>query len=130
VLAGKEYGSGSSRDWAAKGTFMLGIRAVIAESYERIHRSNLIGMGVLPLQFQTGQTRESLGLTGEETYSIEGIASDLTPRKLLSVVARADDGTEKRFLALARIDTAVELQYYRHGGILNFVLRDLARRAA
>jgi aconitate hydratase len=130
VLAGKEYGSGSSRDWAAKGTFMLGIRAVIAESYERIHRSNLIGMGVLPLQFQTGQTRESLGLTGEEAYSIEGIASDLTPRKLLSVVARADDGTEKRFLALARIDTAVELQYYQHGGILNFVLRDLARPAA
>ena len=130
VLAGKEYGSGSSRDWAAKGTFMLGIRAVIAESYERIHRSNLIGMGVLPLQFQAGQNRESLGLTGEETYSIEGIASDLTPRKLLSVVARADDGTEKRFLALARIDTAVELQYYQHGGILNFVLRDLARPAA
>jgi aconitate hydratase len=130
VIAGKEYGSGSSRDWAAKGTFMLGIRAVIAESYERIHRSNLIGMGVLPLQFQSGQNRESLGLTGEETYSIEGIASGLAPRKVLTVVARADDGSVKRFSALARIDTAVELQYYTHGGILNFVLRDLARPAA
>ncbi len=94
VIAGKEYGSGSSRDWAAKGTFMLGIRAVIAESYERIHRSNLIGMGVIPLQFQTGQNRESLGLTGEETFSIEGIASGLAPRKVLGVAARAADGTE------------------------------------
>ena len=130
VIAGKEYGSGSSRDWAAKGTFMLGVRAVIAESYERIHRSNLIGMGILPLQFQTGQSRETLGLTGEETYTIEGIATDLAPRKTIDVTARADDGTQKRFTVLARIDTAVELQYYRHGGILNFVLRDLARPAA
>jgi aconitate hydratase len=130
VLAGKEYGSGSSRDWAAKGTFMLGICAVIAESYERIHRSNLIGMGVLPLQFQAGQNRESLGLTGEEVYSIEGIADGLAPRKTLSVVARGADGSEKRFSVLARIDTAVELQYYAHGGILNYVLRGLARPAA
>jgi aconitate hydratase len=130
VLAGKEYGSGSSRDWAAKGTFMLGIRAVIAESYERIHRSNLIGMGVIPLQFQTGQNRESLGLTGEETFSIEGIANGLAPRKVLEVVARAADGTEKRFSVLARIDTAVELEYYAHGGILNYVLRGLAKPAA
>jgi aconitate hydratase len=130
VIAGKEYGSGSSRDWAAKGTFMLGIRAVIAESYERIHRSNLIGMGVIPLQFQTGQNRESLGLTGEETFSIEGIASGLAPRKVLEVVARAADGTEKRFSVLARIDTAVELEYYAHGGILNYVLRGLAKPAA
>jgi len=130
VIAGKEYGSGSSRDWAAKGTFMLGIRAVIAESYERIHRSNLIGMGVIPLQFQTGQSRETLGLTGEETFSISGIASDLAPRKVLQVVARAADGTEKTFSVLARIDTAVELEYYAHGGILNYVLRGLAKPAA
>jgi aconitate hydratase len=130
VLAGKEYGSGSSRDWAAKGTFMLGIRAVIAESYERIHRSNLIGMGVLPLQFLTGQSRETLGLSGEEVYSIEGIADGLAPRKTLSVVARAADGSEKTFSVLARIDTAVELEYYAHGGILNYVLRGLARPAA
>ena len=126
VLAGKEYGSGSSRDWAAKGTFMLGIRAVIAESYERIHRSNLIGMGVLPLQYLAGQTRESLGLTGEETYAIEGIASGLTARKTLKVSATAADGQLKRFEALARIDTAVELDYYKHGGILQYVLRQLS----
>ncbi|MDQ2646400.1 MAG: aconitate hydratase AcnA [Myxococcota bacterium] len=130
VIAGKEYGSGSSRDWAAKGTFMLGIRAVIAESYERIHRSNLIGMGVIPLQFQAGQNRETLGLTGEETFSIEGIANGLAPRKVLDVVALAADGSQKRFSVLARIDTAVELEYYAHGGILNYVLRGLAKPAA
>ena len=124
VIAGKEYGSGSSRDWAAKGTWMLGIRAVIAESYERIHRSNLIGMGVLPLQFLDGQSKESLGLTGEETYSITGIAGSLAPGKKLSVVAKGAGG-EKRFEVVARIDTAVELDYYRHGGILQFVLRQL-----
>jgi aconitate hydratase len=126
VLAGKEYGSGSSRDWAAKGTFMLGIRAVIAESYERIHRSNLIGMGVLPLQFLPGQTRETLGLSGEETIAIEGIAGGLAPRKSLRVTATAADGQVKHFAALARIDTAVELDYYRHGGILQYVLRQLS----
>jgi aconitate hydratase len=126
VLAGKEYGSGSSRDWAAKGTFMLGIRAVIAESYERIHRSNLIGMGVLPMQYLEGQTAHSLGLTGEETFAIEGIASGLAPRKKLAVTATAADGSVKRFEALARIDTAVELDYYQHGGILQFVLRQLS----
>jgi aconitate hydratase len=126
VLAGKEYGSGSSRDWAAKGTFMLGVRAVLAESYERIHRSNLIGMGVLPMQYLAGQTRESLGLSGEETYAIEGIASGLTARKTLRLSATSADGSVKRFEALARIDTAVELDYYKHGGILQYVLRQLS----
>jgi aconitate hydratase len=127
VLAGKEYGSGSSRDWAAKGTYMLGIRAVIAQSYERIHRSNLIGMGVLPLEFVEGQSRETLGLSGEERYAIEGIATNLAPRKKLSVRAVDKDGTEKRFDVVTRIDTAVELDYYRHGGILQFVLRQLMK---
>jgi aconitate hydratase len=126
ILAGKEYGSGSSRDWAAKGTFMLGVRAVLAESYERIHRSNLIGMGVMPLEFLPGQTRESLGLTGEEVYSVEGIASGLAARKKLTVRAQSGGG-EKRFEVLARIDTAVELEYYKHGGILQFVLRELMK---
>jgi aconitate hydratase len=125
VIAGKEYGSGSSRDWAAKGTMMLGVRAVIAESYERIHRSNLIGMGVLPLEFRPGENRQSLGLTGEESYAITGIAADLSPRKPLTVTATAPDGAKKSFQALCRIDTPVELDYYRHGGILPFVLRQL-----
>jgi aconitate hydratase len=127
ILAGKEYGSGSSRDWAAKGTFMLGVRAVIAESYERIHRSNLIGMGVLPLEYLPGQTRESLGLTGEEVFSIAGIADSLRPGKTLTVVAEAN-GAKKQFDVKARIDTLVELDYYRHGGILQYVLRQLLRR--
>ncbi|MGE0327981.1 MAG: aconitate hydratase AcnA [Polyangiaceae bacterium] len=126
VLAGKEYGSGSSRDWAAKGTFMLGIRAVIAESYERIHRSNLIGMGVLPLEFINGQNRESLGLTGEEVFDITGVADDLKPGKRLKVTARRDDGSNVDFEVRTRIDTLVELDYYRHGGILQYVLRQLA----
>jgi len=130
ILAGKEYGSGSSRDWAAKGTFMLGIRAVIAESYERIHRSNLIGMGVLPLQYLDGQNRESLGLSGEETYAIAGVASGLAPGVRLTVTASAPDGFEKKFEVLARIDTLVELDYYKHGGILQFVLRQLLKGAA
>jgi aconitate hydratase len=125
VIAGKEYGSGSSRDWAAKGTYMLGVRAVLVESYERIHRSNLIGMGVIPLEFLPGENRESLGLTGEETYSIEGIADGLAPRSRVKLTATASDGKAKRFEAIARIDTAVELDYYRHGGILNYVLRQL-----
>jgi aconitate hydratase len=125
ILAGKEYGSGSSRDWAGKGTFMLGIQAVIAESFERIHRSNLIGMGVLPLQFVDGQSRESLGLSGEETFSIGGIAQGLAPGKRLTVEARASDGSVKKFEAQTRIDTVVELEYYRHGGILPYVLRQL-----
>jgi aconitate hydratase len=125
VLAGKEYGSGSSRDWAAKGPYLLGIRAVIAESYERIHRSNLIGMGILPLEYLPGEDRERLGLTGEEIYTIEDIAHGLAPRARLRVSAAAATGAPKRFEALARIDTPVELAYYRHGGVLLYVLREL-----
>ncbi|MBX3184363.1 MAG: aconitate hydratase AcnA [Polyangiaceae bacterium] len=125
VLAGKEYGSGSSRDWAAKGTFMLGVRAVIAESYERIHRSNLIGMGVLPLQYLEGQTRESLGLTGEEELSLLGLAQGIGVGKRMKVTATAG-GASRDFEVLLRIDTVVELEYYRHGGILQYVLRQLA----
>ena len=125
VLAGKEYGSGSSRDWAAKGPMLLGIRAVIAESYERIHRSNLVGMGVLPLQYRAGETRESLGLTGRESFAISGIAEDLAPGKTVTVTATGDDGSTKTFQAVVRIDTPVELDYYRHGGILQYVLRQL-----
>ena len=118
VLAGKEYGSGSSRDWAAKGTNLLGVRAVIAESYERIHRSNLVGMGVLPLQFADGENAESLGLTGEEEFSITGIEGG----EAKEVTVRADD---KEFTARVRIDTPKEVHYYQHGGILPFVLRSL-----
>ena len=124
VIAGKEYGSGSSRDWAAKGTRLLGARAVIAESYERIHRSNLVGMGVLPLEFKQGQTRESLGLTGHEIFSIDGVAS-LAPGKVISVHAKSEDGKEKQFTATARVDTPEEVSYYRHGGILQYVLRQM-----
>jgi aconitate hydratase len=120
VLAGKEYGSGSSRDWAAKGTKLLGVRAVIAESFERIHRSNLVGMGVLPLQFKDGDSVSSLGLTGQERFTIAGLAEgDEIPRE---VTVRADD---KEFTATVRIDTPKEQRYYRHGGILQFVLREL-----
>jgi aconitate hydratase len=120
ILAGKEYGSGSSRDWAAKGTMLLGVRAVIAESYERIHRSNLIGMGVLPLQYAEGESRESLGLTGEETFEITGLeGTDRIPRE---VTVKAG---EKTFTATVRIDTPGEAEYYRHGGILQYVLRSL-----
>jgi len=125
ILAGAEYGTGSSRDWAAKGTALLGVRAVIAASYERIHRSNLVGMGVLPLQFEQGQDRASLGLSGEERYEIDGIADALVPRKLLSVRATADDGSTKTFNVICRIDTPVEVDYYTHGGILQYVLRQL-----
>ncbi|MEP6871222.1 MAG: aconitate hydratase AcnA, partial [Anaerolineaceae bacterium] len=125
VLAGKEYGSGSSRDWAAKGAYLQGIRAVIAESYERIHRSNLVGMGVLPLQYLAGESRESLGLTGFERYAISGIAADLITGKRLVVTATADDLTTTSFSVVCRIDTPVELDYYRHGGILQYVLRQL-----
>jgi aconitate hydratase len=126
VLAGAEYGTGSSRDWAAKGTMLLGVKAVIAKSFERIHRSNLIGMGVLPLQFEAGQDAASLGLKGDETFSIAGIASDLTPGKKLKVVAKGPGGT-KEFTAAVRIDTPNELDYYKHGGILQYVLRSLAK---
>ncbi len=126
ILAGKEYGTGSSRDWAAKGPALQGVRAVIAESLERIHRSNLIGMGVLPLVFLPGESRQSLGLTGHERYSIAGIADDLKPGKRLTVHATTDDGSTRSFEVVCRIDTPVELDYYRHGGILQYVLRQLA----
>jgi aconitate hydratase len=125
ILAGKEYGSGSSRDWAAKGTTLLGVRAVIAETYERIHRSNLVGMGVLPLQYLDGQNADSLGLTGRESYTLTGLA-DLQPRQVVTVVARRDDGTERRFQAVARLDGPIEVEYLRQGGILPAVLRRLA----
>src|SRR6202521_940709 len=124
VIAGKEYGSGSSRDWAAKGTRLLGVRAVIAESYERIHRSNLIGMGVMPLEFKAGENRESLGLTGHEIFDIEGIAS-LAPGKSISVRAKPEDGKTKQFSVIARVDTPEEVSYYHHGGILQYVLRQM-----
>ena len=128
IIAGKEYGSGSSRDWAAKGTALLGVRAVIAESYERIHRSNLIGMGVLPLQFQPGESAESLGLNGHEVISITGVSgvNDGMIREV-DVVAESDDGTTVAFTAVVRIDTPGEADYYRHGGILRYVLRSLSR---
>ncbi len=126
VLAGAEYGTGSSRDWAAKGTMLLGVKAVIAKSFERIHRSNLVGMGVLPLQFSTGEDAQSLGLTGREQFSISGISQGLAPGVKLEVVAKGEGG-EKRFTAICRIDTPNELDYYRHGGILHYVLRQLAR---
>jgi aconitate hydratase len=129
ILAGKEYGSGSSRDWAAKGTALLGVRVVIAESYERIHRSNLIGMGVLPLQFPSGQSADSLGLTGTESYDVSGIVelnSGKTPATV-TVTATSIDGTVKNFQAVVRIDTPGEADYFRHGGILQYVLRSLAK---
>ena len=126
VLAGQEYGSGSSRDWAAKGTLLLGVRAVIAESFERIHRSNLVFMGVLPLVFRDGQSAAALGLTGAESYEIGGIADGLAPRSDVRVRATAADGSTTEFVATARIDTPEELHYYRHGGILPYVLRQLA----
>ena len=128
VIAGKEYGTGSSRDWAAKGTRLLGVRAVIAESYERIHRSNLVGMGVLPLEFLAGQTRRTLGLTGREVYHVSGLDNDLRPRATLTVGAIAEDGTTREFQVLSRIDTPEEATYYRHGGILHYVLRQLVKR--
>jgi aconitate hydratase len=125
IIAGKEYGTGSSRDWAAKGTVLLGVRAVIAESFERIHRSNLVGMGVLPLQFKEGENAASLKLTGEEKYTIEGIA-DLQPRQDVEVKVTRDSGEEFSFTARCRIDTFNELEYFGSGGILQYVLRKLA----
>ncbi len=125
VIAGKEYGGGSSRDWAAKGPALLGVRAVIVESYERIHRSNLVGMGILPLQFADGEGRAALGLDGSEVYAIEGIEGDLRPRQRVRVRAQRPDGTETVFEALVRIDAPVEIEYYRHGGILHMMLRKM-----
>ena len=126
IIAGREYGSGSSRDWAAKGPALLGVRVVIAESFERIHRSNLVGMGILPLQFRVGETAASLGLTGHETLSVSGLAGGPTPRQDVTVVARADDGSERRFSAIARLDGPIDVEYFRAGGILPAVLRRLA----
>jgi aconitate hydratase len=125
VLAGKEYGTGSSRDWAAKGTVLLGVRAVITESFERIHRSNLVGMGVLPLQFRDGESAASLGLTGEERFTITGVAG-IEPRQDVEVQVTASDGSTRSFTARCRIDTYNELEYFKSGGILHYVLRRLA----
>jgi len=129
VLGGTEYGTGSSRDWAAKGTILLGVKAVITKSFERIHRSNLVGMGVLPLVFKDGEGADELGLDGTETFSISGIAEGLTPGKMLKVTAKAEDGSEKTFEVKARLDTPNEVEYYRHGGILQFVLRRMLTAA-
>ncbi|HUM00930.1 MAG TPA: aconitate hydratase AcnA [Thermoanaerobaculia bacterium] len=126
VVAGAEYGTGSSRDWAAKGTYLLGVKAVIAKSFERIHRSNLAGMGVLPLQFEAGQDAASLGLDGQETFAVEGIAKDLAPKKRLTVTATDTEGKKKTFTVTCRLDTPNEVDYYKNGGILHFVLRQLA----
>ncbi len=128
VLAGKEYGSGSSRDWAAKGTFLLGVRAVIAESYERIHRSNLVGMGVLPLQYKLGESAASLGLIGNEIFTIDSMTEDFQPLRELDVTAKRDNGQEVKFRAIARLDSKIEVEYYRHGGILQYVLREFLEK--
>jgi len=126
VIGGKEYGTGSSRDWAAKGTILLGVKAVLTESFERIHRSNLVGMGVLPLNFVEGDTRESLGLTGHEVYDLVGISDGLEPGGTVTVTATADDGSVKTFQALVRLNSEVELDYLRNGGILQRVLRQFS----
>jgi aconitate hydratase len=125
VIGGKEYGTGSSRDWAAKGTNLLGVKAVIVESFERIHRSNLVGMGVLPLQFLEGQDRNSLGLSGDDSFTITGVAN-LKPRQTVTVKVTRKDGSTFNFDALCRIDTANEVEYFMNGGILQYVLRKLA----
>jgi aconitate hydratase len=127
VLAGVEYGTGSSRDWAAKGTALLGVQAVIAQSYERIHRGNLIGMGVLPLQLEQGKTAADYGLTGRERFTLTGIARGLEPGGTVHVRAEGDQGKVTEFDVRVRLDTPVEVEYYRHGGILPYVLRQLAR---
>ena len=127
VLAGRQYGTGSSRDQAAKATLWLGIKMVIAQSFERIHRSNLIGMGVLPLEFLTGQNADSLGLDGTEFYSTEGLDDDLTPGREITIRATGVDGSETEFLTICRIDTPVEVEYYRNGGILQTVLRNFIK---
>jgi aconitate hydratase len=129
IIAGKEYGSGSSRDWAAKGVMLLGVKAVIAESFERIHRTNLVGMGVLPMQFQPGETAQSLGLTGRESFQIDGLQAAIAGAKTAQVTATAEDGTVKHFSVLVRVDTPQEAEYFRHGGILQYVLRQVAAAA-
>jgi len=129
ILAGHEYGTGSSRDWAAKGTQLLGIKAVIAKSFERIHRSNLVGMGVLPLQFTPGESAESLGIRGDEAFDI-AVPTDIKPQQPLTLVMTRKDGTRREIPVLCRIDTPIEVDYYRHGGILPFVLRELIQKSA
>jgi aconitate hydratase len=128
VLAGREYGSGSSRDWAAKGTMLLGVKAVLAESFERIHRSNLVNMGVLPLQFQPGESVAHLGLTGRERFTLADGDAALAPRSVVTVHATGEDGSRRTFTAVARIDTPEELVAFRHGGILPYVVRQLVKR--
>jgi aconitate hydratase len=128
IFGGKEYGTGSSRDWAAKGTFLLGAKAVIAESFERIHRSNLVGMGVLPLTFLNGQDRKSLGITGEEVIDILGL-EELRARMKLELVIHRPNGSVDKTQVLCRVDTADEVEYYRNGGILHYVLRGMAKAA-
>jgi aconitate hydratase len=127
VIAGKEYGTGSSRDWAAKGPLLQGVRAVIAESFERIHRSNLVGMGILPLRFMEGQNAESLGLKGDELYDIEGLSVKMAPKSVVTVKAKKADGRVVEFKASALLNTDVEVNYYRNGGILHTVLRNLVK---
>ncbi|MDD4455327.1 MAG: aconitate hydratase, partial [Candidatus Methanomethylophilaceae archaeon] len=125
VLAGLEYGTGSSRDWAAKGTALLGVKAVLARSFERIHRSNLVGMGILPLQFKEGMSAQSLGWDGSETFDIMGLTGELRPQQEITLRVRRKDGTHQDVQVLCRIDTPIEVEYYRHGGILPYVLRQL-----
>jgi aconitate hydratase len=125
VFAGEEYGTGSSRDWAAKGTQLLGVKAVFARSFERIHRSNLVGMGVLPLQFINEENIQSLGITGEETFDLKGLEGDIKPQQQVTLVINRVDGSKKEVTVLLRIDTPIEVDYYKHGGILPFVLRQL-----
>jgi aconitate hydratase len=129
VLAGQEYGTGSSRDWAAKGTRLLGVKAVVAQSFERIHRSNLVGMGVLPLQFPDGVSAQTLGLDGTETYDITGLSDSIQPRQDVTLTITRQDGTRLEQTVKLRIDTPIEVDYYRHGGILPFVLRQLIAEA-
>jgi aconitate hydratase len=129
VLAGQEYGTGSSRDWAAKGTMLLGVKAVVAQSYERIHRSNLVGMGVLPLQFEEGTSAQTLGLDGSETFDVIGLSNDVKPRQKLTLRINRADGKSQEVPVILRIDTPIEVEYYRHGGILPFVLRELMAAA-
>jgi len=129
IVAGKEYGTGSSRDWAAKGTRLLGVKAVIAESFERIHRSNLVGMGILPLQFKDGQNRQTLKLDGTEIFDVTGVESGLTPRMDIDVRITRADGSTEAIKVMCRIDTLDEVEYYRNGGILQFVLRNMMKAA-
>ena len=130
VFGGEEYGTGSSRDWAAKGTQLLGVKAVVARSFERIHRSNLVGMGVLPLQFKGGDSVQSLGIKGDEEFDVVGLAGDLKPQQDVTLVIRRKDGSRQEVKVLLRIDTPIEVDYYRHGGIMPYVLRDLLAKAA